>query len=211
MTWKQKSQEGVLPASILAQRSARKIDWRIYPVMSKISLRRYSCLMERRDSPSLLLSNILFSTIIKPSLQIVRNFTTPWRSKKLCAVMSMTLRMTMLASQSPKMKQGLVYWERRPSARVPSSSNVNLKRFISKFKNCSTFASAQINSTITILHIWLMPSALLLVTICWRCRYSTLILYSETLQRGEFLNHSRRLTLVNVGNNAWKLRNIEAF
>ena len=211
MTWKQKSQEGVLPASILAQRSARKIDWRIYPVMSKISLRRYSCLMERRDSPSLLLSNILFFTTIKPSLQIVRNFIIPWRSKKLCAVMSMTLRMTMPASQSPKMKQGLVYWERRPSARVQSSSNVNLKRFISKFKNYSTFASAQINSTITILHIWLMLSVLLLVTICWRCRYSTLILYSETLQRGEFPNPSRRLMLVNVGNNAWKLRNIEAF
>jgi hypothetical protein len=109
------------------------------------------------------------------------------------------------------MKQGLVYWERRPSARVQSSSNVNLKRFISKFKNCSTFASAQINSTITILHIWLMLSVLLLVTICWRFRYSTLILYSETLQRGEFPNPSRRLMLVNVGNNAWKLRNIEAF
>lgn len=179
--------------------------------MLKISLRRYLFLMERRDSPSLLSSSILFFTIIKPSLQIVRNFIIPWRSKKLCAVMSMTQRMTMLASQSPKMKQGLVYWERRPSVRVQSSSNVNLKRFISKFKNCFTFENAQINSTITILHIWLMPSVLLLVTICWRCRYSTLILYSETLQRGEFLNPSRRLMLVNVGNNAWKLRNIEAF
>jgi len=211
MTWKQKSQEDVLPASILAQLSARKIDWRICPLMLKISLRRYSFLMERRDSLSLLSSSILFFTIIKPSLQIVRNFTTPWRSKKRYAVMSMMQRMTMLVSQSPKMKQGLAYWERRPSARVQSSSNANLKRFISKFKNYSTFASAQINSTITILHIWLMLSALLLVTICWRCKYSTLILYSETLQRGEFLNPSRRLTLVSVGNNAWKHRNIEAF